>query len=391
MENREVLDHIHNDDTVELLRQMIRFKTVNAPGDERPLADFLASTLASFGMSAEVVDLGGNRANVVGRISGRGTRPALLLNGHLDTVPPGDVEWAHEPYSADVVDGKIYGRGSADMKGGLASMIMAARAIKAAGLELEGNLIFAGTAGEEVDSVGAFDFLNKGGLTNVGAIIIGEPSSCGINIAEKGALWIELTTYGKTAHGAFPDRGINAIVHMNALVSRLLDYDFQYRANPLLGHPTMNVATITGGVKTNVVPDKCTLTVDMRTVPGMEHPRLLADIDAIIDSLRTQLTDFRASIRVTNNRPAVETQADHPFVAMARQAAAEEFGKELEPRGVNFYTDAAVFVPATKLPAIFYGPGDADMAHQPDEYVSIDSLREATRFYAAMIERYLVT
>lgn len=390
MENKEVLDHIHRDDAVELLRQMIRFKTVNAPGDEKPLAVFLAGTLESFA-SAEVVDLGGNRANVVGTIPGRGRRPALLLNGHLDTVPPGDVEWAHGPYSADVVDGKIYGRGSADMKAGIAGMIMAARAIKAAGLELEGDLIFAGTAGEEVDSVGAFDFLNKGGLRDVGAIIIGEPSSCGINIAEKGALWLELTTFGKTAHGAFPNRGINAIVHMNALITRLLKYEYRYEENPLLGHPTMNLATIQGGVKTNVVPDKCSVTLDLRTVPGMDHQELIANIEGIVQELRTQLPDFRASISVTNNRSPVETLADHPFVVMAREAAAEEFGKELQPQGVNFYTDAAVFVPATRLPAIFYGPGDADMAHQPDEHVSIDSLMEATRFYAAMIERYLVT
>jgi succinyl-diaminopimelate desuccinylase len=390
MEHKALLAHINRDDTVEFLRQIIRIKTVNAPGDEKPLAELLAAEMASVGMLAEVIDLGNNRANVIGRIPGNGKKPALLLNGHLDTVPPGDVEWKYGPYSGDVVDGRIYGRGSADMKGGIAGMIMAAKAIKAADLPLGGDLVFAGTAGEEVDSIGAIDFLNKGGLKNVGAIIIGEPSSCGINIAEKGALWVEVTTYGKTAHGAFPHRGVNAIVHMNAVVSELLDYEYTYEENALLGHPTMNVATIHGGVKTNVVPDKCSVTLDLRTVPGMVHSDIVRDLEAILTALEGKIGSFQAKMEIRNDRPAVETQAHHPFVVMAQETVAEEFGKRIGVHGVNFYTDAAVFLPATNLPAIFYGPGDADMAHQPDEHVSIDSLMEATHFYVAMSERYLM-
>lgn len=390
MANREVLARINREDTVELLRQMIRIKTVNAPGDEKPLADFLAAEMAAAGVPVEVVDLGDNRANVVAKIRGAGRRGALLLNGHLDTVPPGDVAWTRGPYSGDVIDGRIYGRGSADMKGGVAGMIAAAKAIKASGLPLEGDLIFAGTAGEEVDSVGAIHFLKTGGLNDVGAIIIGEPSSCGINIAEKGALWVEITTRGKTAHGAFPDRGVNAIVHMNAVIAQLLDHAFTYQENVLLGHPTVNVATIHGGVKTNVVPDRCSVTVDLRTVPGMAHDDLVRDLDVMLATLTKKIDGFQASLRVLNNRPPVETDASHPFVVMAQAVAAEELGRQLDPKGVNFYTDAAVFLPATRLPAIFFGPGDAEMAHQPDEHVSIDSLMEATHFYAAMIERYLV-
>jgi succinyl-diaminopimelate desuccinylase len=275
------------------------------------------------------------------------------------------------------------------MKGGLAAMIMAAKAIKNAGIPLKGDLIIAGTAGEETDSIGAFDFLNKGGLKDVGAIVIGEPSSCGINVAEKGAFWVEITTYGKTAHGAFPGQGINAISDMHLLLGELLNYEFKYERSDLLGYPTMNISTIHGGVKTNVVPDKCTITIDMRTVPSINHEDILKDIQEIIDNLKKQNTSFHATIRVLNNRPSVETSKDHPFVKMAQDVIREEFNRIEEPKGVNFYTDAAVFLPATNLPAIFYGPGDADMAHQPDEHVRVDSLLEATQFYAAMVEKYL--
>jgi succinyl-diaminopimelate desuccinylase len=389
MENQRLVEPISQDKIVDLLRRMIQLKTVNEPGDEKPLAELLASEMASFGMEVEVVDLGENRANVIGILKGTGERNALLLNGHLDTVPPGEVEWSHGPYSGDIEDGKVYGRGSTDMKGGLAGMIMAARATKHAGIELKGDLIIAATAGEEIDSIGAFDFLNKGGLKDVGAIIIGEPSSCGINVAEKGAFWVEITTYGKTAHGAFPDRGKNAIVYINALINKLIQYQFSYEENHLLGHPTMNISTIHGGVKTNVVPDKCSVTIDIRTLPGMKHEDIIKDFEGIIEGLKGELAGFEASIKITNNRPAVETAADHSFVKMAQEVIKEKFDKVEEPKGVNFYTDAAVFLPATNLPAIFYGPGNADMAHQPNEYVSIDSLMEAGQFYAAIIEKYL--
>jgi succinyl-diaminopimelate desuccinylase len=389
LENQTILNYINADETVSLLSQMIQFKTVNGPGDEKPLAEFLAKEMASFGMEVEVTDLGNNRANVTGVLKGTGEQKALLLNGHIDTVPPGDVEWVHGPYSGHVEDGKIYGRGSADMKGGIAAMIKAAKAIKQAGVQLKGDLIISGVAGEETDSLGGFDFLNKGGLKDVGAIVIGEPSSCGINVAEKGAFWVEISTYGQTAHGAFPHRGKNAIVYMNALINKLLQYQFKYEENALLGNPTMNLSTINGGVKTNVVPDKCTITIDMRTVPGMNHDDIIKDFEEIIVELKAEVEGFEADIKINNNRPAVDTATDHPFVKMAQEVVKQEFDKTIEAKGVNFYTDAAVFLPATNLPCVIYGPGDADMAHQPNEHITIDSLMEATQFYAAIIEKYL--
>ena len=140
-----------------------------------------------------------------------------------------------------------------------------------------------------------------------------------------------------------------------------------------------------------MVPDKCNVTIDMRTVPGMNHEDILKDFEEIIAELEDELEGFEANINITNNRPAVETAVDHPFVKIAQEVIKEQFDKVEEPKGVNFYTDAAVFLPATNLPAIYYGPGDADMAHQPNEYVSIDSLMEAVQFYAALIEKYLIS
>ncbi len=390
MKNQVLFDQVNQEEVVTLLQEMIRFNTVNSPGDEKPLAEYMEKQMKSFDMETEIHDLTKTRANVIGKIKGSGQRKALLFNGHLDTVPPGDVEWKYGPFSGEIAEGKIYGRGSADMKGGLAAMMIAAKIVKNAGLELEGDLIIAGTAGEETDSIGAIDYLEKGGLEGVGAIVIGEPSSCGINIAEKGAFWIEITTYGKTAHGAFPEQGVNAVKQMHTFLSELFNYQYDYEENDLLGHPSMNVSTINGGVKTNVVPDKCSITVDMRTVPGMDHDEIIKDIEKIIGKLKEKDDTFDADIAIQNNRPAVETDKNHPFVQLSQEVIKENFNKAVEPQGVNFYTDAAVFLPPTNLPAIFYGPGDANMAHQPNEHITIESLMEATKFYVAMIKKYLV-
>ena len=389
MKNKDVLKHIDREEAVALLQRMIQFKTVNEPGDEKPLAEFIKARFEAIGMETDLKDLADNRANVVGRLKGTGEKPALLLNGHSDTVPPGDIEWEHSPYSGALVGDKIYGRGAADMKGGLTSMLMAVNAVKKSGMTLKGDLIYSVTAGEETDSVGAVKFADDGGLSGIGAIIIGEPSSCGVNVAEKGAFWIEMTTYGKTAHGAFPDKGINAIIHMNALISALVNYKFKFEENDILGHPTMNISTIHGGVKTNVVPDKCGVTVDMRTVPGMSHSAIIKDFEGIIAKLAGEIPGFKADIKILNDRPAVETKASHPFVRSALGVVKKEFNKDIEATGVNFYTDASVFLPVSGLPCIFYGPGEASMAHQPNEYVLIDNLMEAAHFYCAMIEEYL--
>lgn len=390
MRDNSILELVDKEESVKILQKMISFNTVNEPGNELPLAQYIKEELEKIGVENTLDDIGNNRANIIGRIKGTGERDALLFNGHLDTVPPGDIEWDHGPFSGKVVDNKIYGRGTADMKGGLVAALMALKAVKKAGWKLKGDFIYTATAGEETDSIGAVKFVEEGGLEGVGAIIIGEPSSNGINIAEKGAFWVEITTYGKTAHGAFPEKGVNAVVNMNLLLSELINYKFKYEENETLGHPTMNISTINGGVKTNVVPDKCSITIDMRTVPGIDHKDIIEDFKAIINKLSSQIDGFKADIKILNDRPAVETKGDNPFVKLAEDVVKEEFNRDVKGQGVNFYTDASVFLPAKQIPCIFVGPGDSHMAHQPNEFITIDSLMESIQFYIAMIERYLV-
>lgn len=380
---------ICEEETVDLLCKMLRFDTTNPPGNEKPLVEMLAAYLSDRGLEVIVDDFGNNRANLTARLRGKGNKKALMLNGHTDVVPPGELSWKHPPFEPVIIDNHIYGRGTSDMKGGLAAMIQATLAVQKSGFPIQGDVIITCSASEETDSMGAFDYLGRHGLDDVGAIIIGEPSSCGINIAAKGTFWVDIVTIGRTAHGSFPETGINAIVGMNKIISGLLDYKFDIQPHPVLGMPSMSIATIQGGVKTNVVPDRCLITVDTRATPGLEGAKLLADYTAICEAAKKSMPGLEYEIKVTSDFPSVQTLIDHPFVKLSCQVIKDEFNKEVHPTGVNFYTDLSTFVPPSGLPAVIYGPGDANMAHQPNENISLNSLHEATHFYAAMIERYL--
>ena len=382
--------HISQEAVLELLLKMLSYDTTNPPGNEKPLAEMLGKLLADKGFETELIDHGNNRASLTARLRGNGERKALMFNGHLDVVPTGQKPWTYPPFEPRVVDGKVYGRGASDMKSGLAAMIVAAMAVHESGRPLKGDFILTCSADEEIGNIGARSFAATGELDTVGAIIIGEPSSCTMNIAEKGALWLSIATLGKTAHGAFPQQGVNAIMGMNAVITELANYRFSYTENALLTPPTLNISTIQGGVGINVVPDRCALTVDIRSVPGMDHAAILKDIEGICKRAEHAVPGLETEITVLTNHPAVDTAPDHPFIRMGQEVSKELSGKEADVFGVNFYTDAVVFLPGRNIPAILYGPGDAAMAHQPDEYVPADRLEEAARFYAAMIERYLI-
>jgi len=349
------------------------------------LAEYLKKTMEELGISSHIDELDTNRANVIGCVKGSGDHRTLLLNGHLDVVPPGEIPWKHDPFGGEIDNGKIYGRGTSDMKSGLAALIMATGLIIQSGIKLKGDLLIAGTAGEETDSIGARQLLQKGYLKNVEAAVIAEPSNLKIFSATKGALWLQFITKGTTAHGSMPDQGNNAILQMNCLINELIQYDFGAVSHEFLGRPSMNIGTIQGGVKTNVVPDSCILTVDMRTVPGQDHDRIIADMHDLLTKLGQSTEGFHGELRITNDRPPVETDPACLLMRQGITAARKALGAELIPCGVNYYTDASIFMPELGIPVLWLGPGDEKTAHKPDEYVEIDKYIDAIKFYTALI------
>jgi len=277
----------------------------------------------------------------------------------------------------------LYGRGASDMKGGLISMLYAMGLLRKGGIVPAGDIVLAATAGEEVDSLGARSFVRDGGLEKVAAAVIAEPTGMDVVVAEKGVLWLELESRGKTAHGSRPELGVNAITGMMEVLVKLQGYQFASEPHPLLTPPTLNIGTIRGGVKTNVVPDRCVATVDIRTVPGMDHGTLLEDLRALASAADV-------SVEVLNDRPPVETPQDHPLVVAAVESGRDLFGERPVVRGAAYYTDASVFAPEG-IPFVIVGPGPEEMAHQPDEYVSVASVLGAIDYYAHLAIRFLGT
>jgi succinyl-diaminopimelate desuccinylase len=366
---------------VQLTCDLVRMRSINPPGDEAAIAACIAERCERAGMFTDVVpheEVG--RASVIGGLRGSGERAALLFSGHLDTVPAGD-NWQHDILAAEVSDGKIWGLGTTDMKSGVAAMLIAMEAIRRSNVPLKGDLLFAGTAGEEVDSMGAQRLVQQQKLSDVGFMVIGEPTTNRVFTAEKGVLWLELNTIGQTAHGSMPHLGVNAIMHMNKLLQALTTAHMPYQRHPLLGDFTMNVATITGGVKTNVVPDACRVTIDTRTVIGQDHQQILAIVRQLIDRLSAEDATFHAEVRTVNERVPLDIPFDDPQVQAFVRVRDQVTGQSSTPIAATYATDGSVFVPAYQAPMVICGPGLPEKAHQPNEYVEIARLIEAARIY----------
>ncbi|HHY95796.1 MAG TPA: M20 family metallopeptidase [Firmicutes bacterium] len=377
-------------EVLSLCQNLVRINTTNPPGNEEAAVRCLVDYLKDTNVESRIISHGKDRASVVFRLKGAGNKDALLFNGHVDTVPAGNVKWVHDPFAGEIADGKIWGRGASDMKGGIAAMAVAMACIARSGIKLAGDLILAATAGEEIDSLGAMAVADRASeMGPVQAIVIGEPSYNEVFIAEKGALWLEVCTFGKTAHGSMPELGNNAITMMLPVISAIEEMEIPFEVHPYLGGFTKSINTISGGVKVNVVPDLCAIQVDMRTVPGQQHQAIVARVEEILRTFQRQRPGFSAALKVVNDRPPVATSPDDPAVKLFSGAVARVTGKMPKLQGVAYYTDATALVPAFKCPMVICGPGAPGAAHQPDEWVEIGKLSEAGRIYVQAALNFL--
>lgn len=381
--------HVDRDLVIELTRELIRFQSVNPPGDEGPVAEFLSARMADLGLDVEIQQLSESRSNVIGRIRGDGPGH-LVFTGHLDVVPPGGQPWEHEPFAADLVDGRIYGRGSADMKGGVASIVAAMASLTGSNWRPRADVILAATAGEEVDMFGAAAMVERRSLEGARYLVVAEPSDLDVYIGEKGVLWVRIKAYGRTAHGSTPWLGVNAVSYMARLIPRLEEYSFRYQESQLLGKPTLSVNVIEGGNKTNVVPDLCQLSVDLRTVPSQDHPEIVAGIQSLAEEVARELNpDIRVEIEIENDKASLETNRGEKLVEAMMQSVEAVRGAAPKIGGVTYGTDAASLGPGFDIPMVICGPGATDMLHQPDESVEVDQLVQAAEIYADLARRLL--
>jgi acetylornithine deacetylase len=360
------------DPAIRLLRDLVAINSVNptlvpgAPG-EAAVADAIASAMRRLGLDVSVEDVVPGRPNVVGVVEGRAKGRSLMFCGHTDTV---GVAGMTDPFTPVERDGRLYGRGSQDMKGGVAAMVAAAGELAQRGLSA-GRVIVAAIVDEEHSSIGADALVRK---WTADAAIVTEPTDLEIAIGHKGFAWVEVEVAGKAAHGSRPKDGEDAILRMGRVLGKLELLDRQLQLQPahaLVGTGSLHASFVSGGHELSSYPDRATLQMERRTLPGEPENTALEEVQAILDGLSRADATFRASARHLFSRPAYEVAADHAL-PRALSAAVSSGGRIPKITGASFWTDAAVLGHAG-IPSILFGPGGAGL-HSIEEYVNVEDV-----------------
>jgi acetylornithine deacetylase len=364
------------------LADLVRTNSINpsltpSGAGEREIATYVKQTMQQLGMTVAQHEPEPDRISTVGTLRGMGGGKALMLNGHIDTV---GIEHMPNPFSADIRDGKLYGRGAYDMKGGVVAMLAAAKALKDAGAVLQGDLLIAAVADEEYASIGTADIATR---YKPDAAIVTEPTELQLAIAHKGFVWLEVAVTGKAAHGSRPQLGIDANLKMGRFLHELDRFEQELRArepHPLIGPPTLHAAMINGGREMSVIADRCELRIERRTIPGETEAQTIAEIQTMLDRLSVADEAFHATVKSFFAREPFEVAAVDPIVQAVQAAAASVLAQPIEPGGVSFWTDAALLA-AADIPTVVFGPIGAG-AHAAEEWIDLRSVEQAALIYA---------
>ncbi|MCA1834429.1 MAG: M20 family metallopeptidase [Actinomycetota bacterium] len=371
------------DEVLVCARELVRAASENPPGNEAAPAAVAKRWCEGAGLQVETIEPEPGRANVIATLDSGAPGPTLVFNGHMDVVPIVDESlWEHPPFEAVVEQGILHGRGSCDMKGAIAAAICAAKALR--GTDFAGKFVIQCVADEEVfGPLGTITLRDRGFLRG-DAAIVGEPTQLSVGVAQRGLFWTRITTHGVAAHGSIPHKGVSAIESMARLVTQLRTKAF-VRTHPLLGPPTINVGSIRGGGKINIVPAICAIEVDERVLPGDDYDDLVAEMEAEVQAL-----EIDATIEVTNYAAGYELPADLSIVRLALDAHEAVRRQPTSVTGMMGATDAAI-LNKEGVPSIVFGPGSLALAHTTRENVEVAELADAARMYAWIASRFLAT
>jgi succinyl-diaminopimelate desuccinylase len=364
-------------DAIALTRELLRFDTINPPGQERACARHAGALLEGWGFHVDYHEYAEGRTSVVARAGGSASKPPLCLTGHIDTVALGTAAWTRDPFSGEADGDRLYGRGSSDMKAGVAAILLAARdlAKKLAGTP---GVVIVLTAAEEGGCIGSQHLARTQLLGRAGAMIVGEPTSNYPLVGHKGSLKFHAKFRGVSAHGSMPELGVNAIYKAAKAVSKLEGFDFGTKPHAVMGGPTLNVGTFAGGQGVNMVPDEASIGVDIRTVPGLDHAALLARLGSLLGG--------DAELDVFSDMNAVWTEPDQAWVQRVFEISEKVLGERPRAKTATYNTDAGNLLKVySGAPAVVLGPGEAKLAHQTDEYCSMERIRQAVAIYEALI------
>jgi succinyl-diaminopimelate desuccinylase len=367
-----------NELQLNILTDMLNIETVNGMNKEINLAKYINLLFQSYKIESEIINIDGGLANVTGIIKGKDTERKIVFNGHLDTVPYGDIDsWKTDPKKAYQKHNKIFARGASDMKSGLAAMVCSFCMIAESNIVPEKTLIFIGTADEEKNGIGAQEVNKSNIVCGAEALIIGEPTNNKIGLAEKGCIWLECNFKGKTGHGAYPQKGINAIEVGYAFYEKLKQFVIKFQ-NHLLGSSTISLNKISGGNFPNMIADRCYCLLDIRFTLPLNLNLLLKQVGIIMEELNNHFGDISLEYKVLNHRRALELAKEAPIVESFASIVKEINYNEAQYTGINFFSDGSLIAENDfELPIFLFGPGDPELAHQPNEYVEINLYLES--------------
>lgn len=387
---RAVLDHIDVSALEDLAVELVRARGENPPGGEGPTAAVLAEACRDRGLAVRTSEVAPGRPNVSAVLDG-GPGPGLLLLGHTDVVPVG-LGWSVDPFAGLVRDGRLVGRGAADMKGGLAACVAAMTALREAGAPLGGPVELAAVVDEEETGEGVRAYLREEDRSGFAGCVVAEPTDLRCVAAARGDAYVEIEVGGRAAHSGSPDDGLNAVYAAAEVVAELqrLHAELAAEAHPLVGPPTWSVGQIAGGVATSTVPARCLVTADRRLAPGEQAADVLAALRDRLATLGLAERGYTLDVRLTMDMPGFETPVDSALVTGVDAALAAVGGPGLPVGGWSAACDGGFVARDAGVPVVVMGPGSvATQAHRPDESVALADLVLAARAYACAALRLL--
>ncbi len=388
---------IDADGLIAFAQRLVRIPSVNRPEDglsEARAAAAVADQMRAFGWQPTVDEVAPGRPNVIARIAGGPSGPTLMFEGHTDVVTEGNRDdWSFDPFSGDIVDGRLLGRGAADMKGGVAAILYAVRALQQAG-SFPGTIVLGILCDEEEMMIGAHDFIARGHAQGVDAAIVAEPEGGEVCVVQKGAVRLRVDVCGEMAHGAMPDKGRNPLPAISRFLAAVdeIEKDLQSRhgEHPHLGWTYLTPTHVAAGSigQINVIPAHGTLTLDIRTLPGVDHDLLRRRLRGAAEDI-TASSGVEFAFTTLVDRPPTETPEDHPIVQALASAHEVVTGAPARYGGVPGTTDGTILSRDAGIPVVVYGPGDKWIAHQKDEYVEVADLIQAAHVYLEAAYRFL--
>jgi succinyl-diaminopimelate desuccinylase len=355
----------------ELLQRLIQIKSVNPPGNEDGIANFIKGLLLKNNIPSELVPLEEGRSSVVAKIEGKEERN-ITLCGHLDTVRVIEEDWTKPPLQGIIEEGKMYGRGTSDMKGGVAAIIYTLILLKRRGITPQKKVQLALTADEEWGYRGAKTLVDQGFFDQTDFLIITEPTNLQVAVGEKGEIWIKAKFYGKSAHGSTPELGVNTVIPGSKFVLEVSEeYKKLFNQDPLWGNNSINIGQFHGGVQVNVVPNYSEVQLDFRVISEEDKKRVLELVRKKGQDIGEEFgVQFKEEI--FNYHPSIFTSLDNLYIQKFMQVAGVK-----EATIVKYCTDGGTIIPEKKIPFIIFGPGDIAQAHQNDEYIELESLYQS--------------